>query len=959
MVGMRMPKSSRGGEQQKFKVFVSYSRRDAEAADRIVAALESLDFAVTIDKRDLPYGEKWQTELAGFIKAADAVLFLVSPRSVGSYWCRWEIAQVSAQSKRLIPVVLEAVALEDLPPEVQEVHLLPWTPDAAGAPGIDELARILLTDRVWVQDHTRLADLAFTWLAEGRSPDRLLRGQALAAAEGWLSRRPAEAPPPSQVHLDFLAASQLAAKRRARRWVGGLSTVAVGALALAAVALIQRQVAVRNGHRATANEARSLAELSLAENSRGNATRALELAVQAYDTASGAGLTSDLAETALYSALWRQRELKRLTLDFDATDAWFDQPSGDIWAGSDTKLVVLDRDLKKKREAAAPPDVVAVESPLSAAERWGRALRKPTEIKFSWSADRGSITFDVPGTANGFEHRTVDRSRIGFDPRAAWLVAADEPAARVGVLIQGVVRGANGFDESRLVYLDERGTVAPINADDADSDFEIDPSGRLIVFGRGYRSAYFVRTNSPALQVQLHEYIADGDFERFRRSIRYSAKERVVSYVGPSEFSDLDQPTLMHFDTGVKMATLGGHMARVRALDLSSDGQTVVSLTADRTLRIWRLRVGADAQLVAKHRGAVLPGVYDTDRSSTTSSELHTVQSGPTYHALMRENGPLGREWFSFGLLEARTGDAVIAYSEKELIGFTVDDLNRPKFRRALSAPISRIVSDDGGATILTADALGRVIRWSRAGQTVATLLELKDEPILWMDIPQPTRDVIVAITPARVVEVPTAGGAMRQIAMLPGNRERYNVRIYGKYVSYCAGQQDKWDVRATHECELFSTDTQTVVLKTPCGAALVADERLGIAYCREWGGHLPALFDLSDVSQSIPVFPADSAVAASGLSERATISHAAVGPCRRAFISLGGGIADLPYRGQGLLYDFATKREIARTKGDPDGAYADYGGGAGLPVFCDGGSLTAYARELLVTIGVAPATAP
>ena len=42
------------------KIFLSYSRADMVAADALVEALEKQGFAVTIDRRDLPYGEEWQ-----------------------------------------------------------------------------------------------------------------------------------------------------------------------------------------------------------------------------------------------------------------------------------------------------------------------------------------------------------------------------------------------------------------------------------------------------------------------------------------------------------------------------------------------------------------------------------------------------------------------------------------------------------------------------------------------------------------------------------------------------------------------------------------------------------------------------------------------------------------------------------------------------------------------------------
>ena len=50
--------------------------------------LRSKGFTVTIDRRDIPYGEEWQKELTDFIRAADTVIWLASPASVISQWCK-------------------------------------------------------------------------------------------------------------------------------------------------------------------------------------------------------------------------------------------------------------------------------------------------------------------------------------------------------------------------------------------------------------------------------------------------------------------------------------------------------------------------------------------------------------------------------------------------------------------------------------------------------------------------------------------------------------------------------------------------------------------------------------------------------------------------------------------------------------------------------------------------------
>jgi hypothetical protein len=90
----------------KLRVFISYSRRDHATADAVVEALGGRGFAVTIDRRDLPFGEKWQAELADFIRRSDTVVWRVSEPSIQSKWVNWELDEVSKLNKRLVPVMV-------------------------------------------------------------------------------------------------------------------------------------------------------------------------------------------------------------------------------------------------------------------------------------------------------------------------------------------------------------------------------------------------------------------------------------------------------------------------------------------------------------------------------------------------------------------------------------------------------------------------------------------------------------------------------------------------------------------------------------------------------------------------------------------------------------------------------------------------------------------------------------
>lgn len=259
--GMAQPAKAAGND--KLKVFISYSRRDAVAADALVAALTARDFDVKIDTRDLPFGEEWQKELAEFIRLSDTVIWLVSDASIRSEWVNWELDEVKARNKRLVPVMAGLVNPAELPRQLGAIHILPRDRIFDLARDLNTLVEVLETDHAWLKQATRWQDRATEWLAKGRASALLLSRGALTEAESWKDTRPPKAPAPAQEVLELLLASRHAATRRQRWWVGGSLTVALGAIALAGIAVYQAILA-----EARRTESESLREQSQRTESR-------------------------------------------------------------------------------------------------------------------------------------------------------------------------------------------------------------------------------------------------------------------------------------------------------------------------------------------------------------------------------------------------------------------------------------------------------------------------------------------------------------------------------------------------------------------------------------------------------------------------------------------------------------------------------------------------------------------
>jgi len=226
------------------KLFISYSRKDAEIAEALVASLEARGFTVKIDTRDLPFGEAWQAELASFIQEADTVIWLVSRNSVSSHWCNWELAQVIRMQKRFVPVVIGEISVDEIPKAIGDIHLLPAGRVYDEEKDLDDLVTTLNTNRSWIKTHTRLTDRALEWSARGKAGEGLLRGRQLDDAIMWRDSEPPSAPHPGTDVLDLILQSQRATAQRQRFMVIGAGALAVVLMGLTVFSFIQQRAAV-------------------------------------------------------------------------------------------------------------------------------------------------------------------------------------------------------------------------------------------------------------------------------------------------------------------------------------------------------------------------------------------------------------------------------------------------------------------------------------------------------------------------------------------------------------------------------------------------------------------------------------------------------------------------------------------------------------------------------------------
>ena len=288
--------NSPGVKEDRFKVFISYSRSDAVFADQLVAALEASNFEITLDRADISGGDDWKERLSGMLLDSDAVVFVLSPTSVASPQCAWEVGEAKRLSKKIMPIVCQSLGEPHVPEALAKLNHIYFYPEARfpgsgfGA-GLKRLGTDLKTDQGWVREQKRLLSFAMTWESRNKEPALLnLRGSQLTAAERWLAQVPAalDAGALTRKFINNCRQAEEAGKRKdlhnARRltWIALAAVIGVSGFAVAL--FLEKGKAEEAQVRAEVAQSKAEAAQTRAEAARDDAAAEARLARKTVST---------------------------------------------------------------------------------------------------------------------------------------------------------------------------------------------------------------------------------------------------------------------------------------------------------------------------------------------------------------------------------------------------------------------------------------------------------------------------------------------------------------------------------------------------------------------------------------------------------------------------------------------------------------------------------------------------
>ncbi len=195
-------KSIRLESDQMFDAFISYGRRHSSAfVEKMFEKLEQQGKKIWLDKNNIPLAVDFQEQIDDGIEHSDNFIFVISPHSIKSEYCKKEIELAVKYGKRIIPVLhIEPTdSWKFIPEEIAQLNwifcrqkedfslpLKEWKDIDNFEAGFKGLNSVLENHKEFVRFHTLLLHHAINWNRNFRSSQQLLTGQDRIDAENWL-----------------------------------------------------------------------------------------------------------------------------------------------------------------------------------------------------------------------------------------------------------------------------------------------------------------------------------------------------------------------------------------------------------------------------------------------------------------------------------------------------------------------------------------------------------------------------------------------------------------------------------------------------------------------------------------------------------------------------------------------------------------------------------------------------
>ena len=186
--GQFIAESIKYAQEGMTDVFLCHAATDQDILAKVDKALSRAGLTAWSSERDIQSGVDFQEAIKQGIETTDNVVYLLSPESIESTYCQFEIDYALSLNKRIIPVLVQPVDLKTIRADIQKlqfINLTALSTDQDGEASAGELIKTINQEADYFTTYKRLLVKALRWEEQLQNPSILLRGHELQLYATW------------------------------------------------------------------------------------------------------------------------------------------------------------------------------------------------------------------------------------------------------------------------------------------------------------------------------------------------------------------------------------------------------------------------------------------------------------------------------------------------------------------------------------------------------------------------------------------------------------------------------------------------------------------------------------------------------------------------------------------------------------------------------------------------------